>query len=185
MYYTSKEKLVYLETSLRMILKEITEREHCLLSSQGYISQAGVSPSAHFMGSFLRLGDIEEKSVAEVHHCDIRAHPGVAPKRKEVKERNISSRQSFKYIFCPHYPKSPDWVDWWIVKFLKETGSEDWWQREYLYLVVVLIIMPLQHRRGLVFRWSSTILRYVSLLSSLPILFTGVLHSHPYWQEQR
>lgn len=77
------------------------------------------------MGSFLRLGDMEEKSVAEVHHHDIRAHSGVALKRKEGKERNISSRQSFKYIFCPRYPKGPDWFDWWIVKFLKETGSED------------------------------------------------------------
>ena len=39
---------------------------------------------------------MEERFVAEVHPLDIRAHSGVALKRKEVRERNISSRQSFK-----------------------------------------------------------------------------------------
>lgn len=139
-----------------------------------------------FMGSFLWLGDMEDRSVAEVHHQDIRAHSGVALKRKEVKERNISSRQSFRYIFLVHVAqKILISLTWWVVKFLEETGSEDWWQREYLYLILMLIIMPLLHRRALVIRWSSTTLWYVSLLSSLPSLFTGVLHSHPYWQGQR
>ena len=64
--------------------------------------------------------------MAEVHHQDIRAHSGVALKRKEVKERNISSRQSFKYIFLVHVAqKILISLTWWVVKFLEETGSED------------------------------------------------------------
>lgn len=56
----------------------------------------------------------------------MKAQPGVAQKKSELKEGNIPSKQSIKHVFI-HVAQKKVLIGLagWAVKFLEEAGSED------------------------------------------------------------